>query len=48
MDWLVIYTIDCDQTRQQAIVQASSYTWAMVEFMVKYKGIILEVKEVQQ
>ena len=46
MDWLVTYTQDFDQTRQQAIVQASTYTWAMVEFMVKHKGIILEIKKI--
>lgn len=43
MKWLVVYTIDQDQTRQETIVYASTYTQAYLEFVVHNKGIILEL-----
>lgn len=43
MEWLIIYTKDHDQTRQQTIVYASTYTQAYLEFVVHNNGIILEL-----
>lgn len=46
MQWLVIYTKDFDQTRQQQIIAASTYTQAYLNFILKYDGAILEIKQI--
>lgn len=43
MNWLIIYTIDFDQTRQQAYIKASNYTQAYLTFVLHNKGTILEL-----
>lgn len=44
--WLIIYTKDFDQTRQEQIIQASSYTMACLEFVLNNDGIVLEIKKI--
>ena len=45
MTWLIIYTKDFDQTRQETIVQAKTYTLAYLEYMLIDDGTILEIKQ---
>lgn len=45
MQWLVIYTSDLNATQQTATVTGDTYTQAYINFMLKYDGIILELKQ---
>ena len=44
--WLITYTKDFDQTRQEQTIAASTYTQAYLTFVLKYDGIILEIKKI--
>ena len=46
MQWLITYTKDFDTTRQQQIIAAATYTQAFLYFMLKYSGVVLEIKKI--
>jgi hypothetical protein len=46
MQWLITYTKDFDTTRQEQIIAATTYTQAIVTFLLRYEGIVLEIKKI--
>lgn len=46
MQWLITYTKDYDQTRQEQIIAAATYTQALLYFLLKNNGIVLEIKKI--
>lgn len=46
MGWLITYTQDHNQTRQQETIIASTYTQAYLLFSIGNDFIILEIKKI--